>query len=59
MSGAVTRGSVTDISAAIMMADIRDFTGLSERMRRVDLVARLNETFDAAAIPIGAPADRS
>lgn len=52
MSGAVTRGSVTDISAAIMMADIRDFTGLSERMRRVDLVARLNETFDAAAIPI-------
>ncbi len=52
MGGAITRGSVTDISAAIMMADIRDFTGLSEAMSRTDLVALLNRTFDAAAVPI-------
>jgi len=52
MGGAVTRGSVTDISAAIMMADIRDFTGLSQRLARGELVARLNAAFDAAATPI-------
>ncbi len=52
MGGAITRGTVTDISAAIMMADIRAFTAMSEKMQRADLVSLLNETFDAAAVAI-------
>jgi adenylate cyclase len=52
LSGEVTRGSVSEIPAVILLADMRGFTALSNAHPTGDVIARLNRAFDAAAHPI-------
>ena len=54
LSGAIRRGSVSELPAVLMMADIRGFTAMGSRRSTTDLVALINETFDTAAGPIAA-----
>jgi adenylate cyclase len=45
--GRIERGDVETLTAAILFADLRGFTALSERLPRRDVVALLNRWFDA------------
>jgi adenylate cyclase len=47
LEGQITRGSGDTVSAAIWYCDLRGFTALSERLGRDDLLACLNDYFDA------------
>jgi adenylate cyclase len=52
LAGAITRGSGRSVSAAIMVCDLRDFTGISELWPRDDVIDLLNEYFDAVCEPV-------
>ena len=53
LSGMTTRGSGRTIEAAVAMFDLRGFTALSDTHSRDDVIAILNDYFDAIAEPIG------
>jgi len=52
LEGSFRRGDHRLISAAIMVADIRGFTRLSDRLERSELTGLLNRCFDAMVTPI-------
>jgi adenylate cyclase len=52
LSGATRRGSGTTVRAAIMICDLRDFTGISNNWPRDDVIDLLNDYFDAMSEPI-------
>lgn len=52
LAGATTRGSGATMSAAIMICDLRDFTGLSSLWPRDYVIELLNGYFDALSEPI-------
>lgn len=52
LDGATTRGSGTSVNAAIMICDLRNFTKLSNRRPRDEVISILNQYFDAIADPI-------
>ena len=52
LSGQITRGSGETIPAAIWFSDLRGFTSLSETKGRDELLATLNDYFDAITGPI-------
>jgi adenylate cyclase len=52
LAGATRRGSGTTVSAAIMICDLRDFTGISDNWPRDDVIDLLNDYFDAMSEPI-------
>ncbi|KQT52416.1 MULTISPECIES: adenylate/guanylate cyclase domain-containing protein [unclassified Aureimonas] len=54
LAGAITRGSGTTVSAAILICDLRDFTTISELWPRDDVIEILNGYFDAMSDPIEA-----
>jgi adenylate cyclase len=45
--GAFRRGETTEIDAAVLITDLRNFTGLSERLPPTDLLDRLGTYFEA------------
>lgn len=49
LSGAITRGGVTQLPAAVMMADIKGFTRFSNTRPIADVVKLLNDSFDMLA----------
>ncbi|WP_108881151.1 adenylate/guanylate cyclase domain-containing protein [Anderseniella sp. Alg231-50] len=49
LDGQITRGHIDSINAAIMVSDIRDWTGLSSRMAAGDALALANEYFEIIA----------
>jgi adenylate cyclase len=52
LAGATRRGSGTTVRAAIMICDLRDFTGISDNWPRDDVIDLLNAYFDAMSEPI-------
>jgi adenylate cyclase len=52
LAGATRRGSGTTVRAAIMICDLRDFTGISDNWPRDDVIDLLNSYFDAISEPI-------
>ena len=52
LDGATTRGRGVTVNAAIMICDLRNFTELSGRQRRDEVIDILNEYFDLIADPI-------
>jgi adenylate cyclase len=52
LAGATRRGSGTTVRAAIMICDLRDFTGISDNWPRDDVIDLLNGYFDAVSEPI-------
>ncbi|MEM1049573.1 MAG: adenylate/guanylate cyclase domain-containing protein [Pseudomonadota bacterium] len=46
LDGSITRGDIETIEAAIFISDIRDWTGLNNRMPAVDALALANRYFD-------------
>lgn len=52
LAGATTRGSGTTVGAAILICDLRDFTGISDAWPRDDVIELLNGYFDAMSEPI-------
>ena len=54
LSGAITRGHVSELPAVILLADIRGFTERSTIAPIGELVALINHTFEVAAGPIAA-----
>ncbi|MEH2487786.1 adenylate/guanylate cyclase domain-containing protein [Bradyrhizobium sp. AZCC 2230] len=52
LAGATRRGSGTTVRAAIMICDLRDFTGISDKWPRDDVIDLLNGYFDAMSEPI-------
>jgi len=52
LAGATRRGSGTTVSAAILICDMRDFTGISDNWPRDDVIELLNDYFDAMSEPI-------
>jgi adenylate cyclase len=52
LAGATTRGSGTTVSAVILICDMRGFTQISELWPRDDVIALLNDYFDAMSLPI-------
>jgi adenylate cyclase len=54
LGGSVRRGQATTIAAAIWFCDLRDFTGMSNRLPRDEVIALLNDYFDAMARPVHA-----
>ena len=52
LAGATRRGTGTTVSAAIMICDLRDFTGISDNWPRDDVIELLNSYFDAMSEPI-------
>ena len=52
LDGATTRGSGMSVNAAIMICDLRDFTKLSDRRPRDEVISILNQYFDVIADPI-------
>jgi adenylate cyclase len=54
LSGQTQRGDGRSVYAAILFADLKNFTSLNESYRPKEIVAWLNEHFDA----IGAPVDK-
>jgi adenylate cyclase len=52
LAGATRRGSGTTVHAAIMICDLRDFTRISEKWPRDDVIDLLNQYFDAMSEPI-------
>ncbi len=49
LDGQITRGHIDRMNAAIMVSDIRDWTGLSSRMAAVDALALANGYFEIIA----------
>ncbi len=49
LDGQITRGHIDSINAAIMVSDIRDWTGLSSRMAAEDALALANQYFEIIA----------
>lgn len=52
LDGATTRGRGVTLNAAIMICDLRNFTELSGRRHRDDVIDILNDYFDLIADPI-------
>ncbi|WP_213736311.1 adenylate/guanylate cyclase domain-containing protein [Bradyrhizobium sp. dw_411] len=52
LAGATRRGTGTTVRAAIMICDLRDFTGISDNWPRDDVIDLLNSYFDAMSEPI-------
>lgn len=52
LAGATRRGSGVTVSAAIVIYDLRGFTSISEHWPRDDVIAMLNDYFDAISDPI-------
>lgn len=52
LAGATTRGSGFTVGAAILICDLRDFTGISDLWPRDDVIELLNGYFDAMCDPI-------
>jgi adenylate cyclase len=52
LAGATRRGSGTTVRAAILICDLRDFTRISDSWPRDDVIALLNDYFDAVSEPI-------
>ncbi len=52
LSGQTRRGDGTSIYAAILLADLKDFTSLNERWPPERIVGWLNEHFEAIADPV-------
>jgi adenylate cyclase len=52
LDGATRRGSGMTVRAAIMICDLRDFTGISDNWPRDDVIDLLNGYFDAMSEPI-------
>ena len=49
LDGQITRGHIDSINAAIMVSDIRDWTGLSSRMAAEDALVLANQYFEIIA----------
>lgn len=49
LDGQITRGHIDSINAAIMVSDIRDWTGLSNRLPAADALALANTYFEIIA----------
>jgi adenylate cyclase len=54
LSGRIRRGEGTTLAAAIWFCDLRDFTRLSNELPRDEVIALLNDYFDAMARPVHA-----
>jgi adenylate cyclase len=54
LGGSVRRGQATTIAAAIWFCDLRDFTSMSNQLPRDEMIALLNDYFDAMARPVHA-----
>jgi adenylate cyclase len=54
LGGSVRRGQATTIAAAIWFCDLRDFTAISNQLPRDEVIALLNDYFDAMARPVHA-----
>jgi adenylate cyclase len=54
LSGRIRRGEGTTLAAAIWFCDLRDFTSLSNQLPRDEVIALLNDYFDAMARPVHA-----
>ena len=54
LGGSVRRGQSTTIAAAIWFCDLRDFTAMSNQLPRDEMIALLNDYFDAMARPVHA-----
>jgi adenylate cyclase len=52
LAGATRRGAASSLAAAVMIADLRNFTWISDRYSRDEVVALLNEYFEAFCEPI-------
>jgi adenylate cyclase len=52
MKGQIRRGDVRTIKAALMMVDLRDFTGLSDALPPLEIIEALNRYFDCIIPPI-------
>ncbi len=52
LAGATTRGSGFTVEAAIVVVDLRGFTSISDLWPRDDVIALLNDYFDALSEPI-------
>jgi adenylate cyclase len=52
MKGQIRRGDVRTIKAALMMVDLRDFTGLSDALPPSEVIVTLNRYFDCVIPPI-------
>jgi adenylate cyclase len=46
LSGSITRGATGEVPAAVMMADLKGFTRLSQQTSITDVVGHLNAAFD-------------
>jgi adenylate cyclase len=54
LGGSVRRGQSRTIAAAIWFCDLRDFTAMSNQLPRDEVIALLNDYFDAMARPVHA-----
>jgi adenylate cyclase len=54
LGGSVRRGQAMTIAAAIWFCDLRDFTAMSNQLPRDEVIALLNDYFDAMARPVHA-----
>jgi adenylate cyclase len=52
LNGQIRRGDVRTIKAALMMVDLRDFTGLSDALPPPEIIEALNRYFDCVIPPI-------
>jgi adenylate cyclase len=52
LKGQIRRGDVRTIKAALMMVDLRDFTGLSDALAPSEVIETLNHYFDCIIPPI-------
>jgi adenylate cyclase len=52
LAGNTRRGSGTTVRAAIMICDLRDFTGISDSWPRDDVIELLNGYFEAISEPV-------
>lgn len=52
LAGATSRGSGVTVGAAILIADLRDFTAISDRLPRDDVIELLNGFFETISQPI-------
>jgi adenylate cyclase len=52
LDGQVRRGDVREITAALMLVDLRDFSLLSDSMRPRAVIGMLNEYFDCVIPPV-------
>lgn len=53
LSGHIKRGDAEEISAVILFADLKNYTGLSNQLSASQMLERLNRFFDALEEPIG------